>query len=49
MMEAVLRGLTWQTCLVDLDDVTIFTKGSVVQHEVELAAILDRLSPVAEG
>ncbi|OWZ06249.1 Gag-pol fusion protein [Phytophthora megakarya] len=44
MMNAVLRGLTWQTCLVYLDDVIIFTKGDVAQHVVELATVLERLS-----
>jgi len=44
MMDAVLRGLTWQCCLVYLDDVIIFTKGSVSRHVVELAAVLERLS-----
>ncbi|OWY99560.1 RNA-directed DNA polymerase [Phytophthora megakarya] len=43
-MNAVLRGLTWQTCLVYLDDVIIFTKGDVAQHVVELATVLERLS-----
>jgi hypothetical protein len=44
MMDAVMRGLTWQCCLVYLDDVIIFTKGSVARHVVELAAVLERLS-----
>ncbi|POM77926.1 LOW QUALITY PROTEIN: Hypothetical protein PHPALM_4615 [Phytophthora palmivora] len=37
-------GLTWQTCLVYLDDVIVFTKGSVARHVVELAMVLERLS-----
>ncbi|KAE9071178.1 hypothetical protein PF010_g25977 [Phytophthora fragariae] len=37
MMDAVLRGLTWQSCLVYLDDVNIFSRGSVAQHVVQLA------------
>eukprot|EP00644_Phytophthora_capsici_P018198 jgi/Phyca11/114133/e_gw1.25.82.1 len=44
MMDAVLRGLTWKSCLVYLDDVIIFTKGSVSRHVVELACVLERLS-----
>lgn len=43
-MDAVLRGLTWQCCLVYLDDVIIYTKGNVARHVVELAAVLERLS-----
>jgi hypothetical protein len=44
MMDAVLRGLMWQCCLMYLDDVIIFTKGGVARHVVELAAVLERLS-----
>ncbi|KAE8990705.1 hypothetical protein PR001_g21420 [Phytophthora rubi] len=44
MMDAVLRGLTWQSCLVYLDDVIIFSKGDVAQHVVHLAAVLERLA-----
>ncbi|KAE9070650.1 hypothetical protein PF010_g26181 [Phytophthora fragariae] len=44
MMDAVLRGLAWQCCLVYLDDVIIFTKGSVARHVVALASVLERLS-----
>ncbi|GMF46570.1 unnamed protein product [Phytophthora fragariaefolia] len=44
MMGAVLRGLTWQTCLMYLDDFIIFTKGNVTQHVVELAMVLERLA-----
>jgi hypothetical protein len=44
MMDAVLRGLTWQVCLVYLDDVIVFTKGDVGRNVVELAAVLERLS-----
>jgi hypothetical protein len=43
MMDAVLRGLTWQTCLVYLDDVIVFTKSGINRHVVELAAVLERL------
>ncbi|KAE8879800.1 hypothetical protein PF003_g36224 [Phytophthora fragariae] len=34
----------WICCLVYLDDVIIFTKGTVAQHVVELAVVLERLS-----
>lgn len=44
LMDCVLRGLTWICCLVYLDDVVIFTKGTVAQHVVELAVVLERLS-----
>ncbi|GMF58780.1 unnamed protein product [Phytophthora fragariaefolia] len=44
LMGCVLRGLTWVCCLVYLDDVVIFTKGTVAQHVVELAVGLERLS-----
>ncbi|OWZ21257.1 Gag-pol fusion protein [Phytophthora megakarya] len=44
LIDCVLRGLTWVCCLVYLDDVIIFTKGSVTQHVVELAIVLERLS-----
>ncbi|KAE9263517.1 hypothetical protein PR003_g33132, partial [Phytophthora rubi] len=44
LMDCVLRGLTWICCLVYLDDVIIFTKGTVAQHVVELAVVLERLS-----
>eukprot|EP00644_Phytophthora_capsici_P011974 jgi/Phyca11/106616/e_gw1.12.76.1 len=43
-MDCVLRGLTWICCLVYLDDVIIFTKGTVAQHVVELAVVLERLA-----
>ncbi|GMF44921.1 unnamed protein product [Phytophthora fragariaefolia] len=43
-MDCVLRGLTWVCCLVYLDDVVIFTKGSVARHAVEVAVVLERLA-----
>ncbi|GMF30451.1 unnamed protein product [Phytophthora fragariaefolia] len=43
LMNGALRGLTWLTCLVDLDDIIIFTKGSIEQHVIELAGVLERL------
>ncbi|OWZ18946.1 reverse transcriptase [Phytophthora megakarya] len=36
----VLRGLTWMTCLVYLDDIIIFSKGGIERHVVELAGVL---------
>ncbi|KAE9262713.1 hypothetical protein PR003_g33439, partial [Phytophthora rubi] len=44
MMDATLRGLTWQTCLVYLDDVIVFSKGDMGRHVVELAAVMERLA-----
>ncbi|GMF55251.1 unnamed protein product [Phytophthora fragariaefolia] len=44
MMNAVLRGLAWRSCLVYLDDVIVFSKGDVAQHVVELAMVLERLN-----
>lgn len=43
MMNGVLRGLTWLTCLVYLDDIVIFTRGGVEKHVVQVAAVLERL------
>jgi len=42
MMNGVLRGLTWLTCLVYLDDIVVFTRGGIERHVVEVAAVLDR-------
>lgn len=44
LMNGVLRGLTWTTCLVYLDDIVIFTKGDIERHIVELASVLERLA-----
>lgn len=44
LMDCVLQGLTWVCYLVYLDDVIIFTKGTVAQHVVELAVVLERLA-----
>uniref|UniRef100_H3H673 Reverse transcriptase n=1 Tax=Phytophthora ramorum TaxID=164328 RepID=H3H673_PHYRM len=44
MMNGVLRGLTWATCLVYLDDIVVFTRGGIERHIVELASVLERLS-----
>ncbi|GMF42572.1 unnamed protein product [Phytophthora fragariaefolia] len=43
LMNGVLRGLTWMSCLVYLDDIIIFTKGSIEQHVIEVAGVLERL------
>ncbi|GMF47246.1 unnamed protein product [Phytophthora fragariaefolia] len=43
MMNRVIRGLTWSTCLVYLDDIVVFTKGGMERHVVELASVLERL------
>lgn len=43
-MDCVLRGLTWQTCLVYLDDIIIDSRGRIERQVVELAAVLERLS-----
>ncbi|KAJ0392077.1 hypothetical protein ATCC90586_011261 [Pythium insidiosum] len=43
LMDCVLRGLLWICCLVYLDDIIVFTKGTVERHVVELAAVLARL------
>ncbi|OWZ06759.1 Gag-pol fusion protein [Phytophthora megakarya] len=44
MMNSVLRGLTWSTCLVYLDDIIVFTRGGIERHVLELAVVLERLS-----
>eukprot|EP00644_Phytophthora_capsici_P004470 jgi/Phyca11/110949/e_gw1.19.90.1 len=43
-MNSVLRGLTWTTCLVYLDDIVIYTRGGIERHILELACVLERLS-----
>ncbi|KAG6612288.1 Gag-pol fusion protein [Phytophthora cinnamomi] len=44
MMNAMLLGLTWRSCLVYLDVVIVFSRGGVARHVVELAAALERLA-----
>jgi hypothetical protein len=44
MMNGVLRGLTWTTCQVYLDDIIVFTRGGIERHVVELASVLDQLA-----
>lgn len=43
VMDAVLRGLIWQSCLVYLDDIIVYSRGGMGRHVVELAAVLQRL------
>ena len=42
LMEAVLKGLSWDICLVYLDDIIVHTR-SFDQHLMNLKCILDRL------
>eukprot|EP00644_Phytophthora_capsici_P012686 jgi/Phyca11/113249/e_gw1.23.100.1 len=42
-MNSVLRGLTWSTGLVYLDDIVIFTRGGIERHILEFATVLERL------
>lgn len=44
MMNSVLRGLTWLTCLVYLDGSVVFTRGGIERHVVEVACVLERLA-----
>ncbi|KAE9301653.1 hypothetical protein PF008_g22691 [Phytophthora fragariae] len=44
MMNGVLRGLTWSTCLVYLDDIVVYTRGGIERHVLELACVLERLA-----
>ncbi|KAE8888935.1 hypothetical protein PF005_g25036 [Phytophthora fragariae] len=44
MMNGVLRGFTWSTCLVYLDDIVVYTRGGIERHVVALATVLERLS-----
>ncbi|GMF62964.1 unnamed protein product [Phytophthora fragariaefolia] len=43
LMNSVLRGLTWKTCLVYMDDIVVFTRGSIEKHVVDLGSVLQRL------
>ncbi|OWZ09118.1 Gag-pol fusion protein [Phytophthora megakarya] len=43
-MNFVLRGLTWSTCLVYLDDIIVLTRGGIERYVLELAVVLERLS-----
>ena len=42
LMEAVLKGLSWDICLVYLDDIIVHTR-SFDQHLMNLKCVLDRL------
>ena len=42
LMEHVLRGLHWSTCLVYLDDIIIFSK-TIEEHLTRLREVLTRL------
>ena len=42
VMEAVLRGLSWKSCLIYLDDVIIFSK-TIKEHVVHLQEVFERL------
>jgi hypothetical protein len=44
MMNCVLRGLTWVSCLVYLDDIIVFTKGGIERHVIVLAVVFERLA-----
>ena len=41
LMESILRGLIWKTCLIYLDDVIVFST-SFDQHLNDLAEVFDR-------
>ena len=45
LMERVLAGLHWQTCLVYIDDILIFAP-SFEEHSSRLSEVFDRLSSV---
>ncbi|KAE9118319.1 hypothetical protein PF010_g8269 [Phytophthora fragariae] len=44
LMNSVLQGLTWPSCLVYLDDIVIYTRGGIERHVLEVACVLERLS-----
>ena len=43
MMDVLLAGLKWNSCLVYLDDIVVFS-DSIPQHLTRLDAVLERLS-----
>lgn len=43
-MDQILRGLTWLTYLVYLDDIVIFSKSSLEQRVVALVTVFERLA-----
>ena len=42
VMELALQGLQWQSCLIYLDDVVIFSK-TFDEHIERLSTVLDRI------
>ena len=42
LIDLVLAGLTWETCLVHIDDVIVFCK-TFDQHEERLSTVFQRL------
>jgi hypothetical protein len=43
VMEAVLRGLSWKSCLVYLDDIIVFSK-TFDEHVMHLEEVFERLA-----
>ena len=43
MMMSVLNGVTWQKCLVYLDDVLVFTNGTFEEHLADLDLVCSQL------
>jgi hypothetical protein len=43
LMDIVLAGLKWRSCLVYLVDVLIFTKGSIDDYLRDLTSVFERL------
>lgn len=43
LMEYILSGLQWETCVVYLDDIIVFSK-SFDDHVTKLRAVFDRIS-----
>ena len=43
MMMSILTGVTWTKCLVYLDDVLVFTKGSFEDHLKDLDEVCNKL------
>ena len=48
-MDIMLGGLKWQTCLVYMDDILIFTKGSFDDHLRDLRDVFDRIRAFGLG
>ena len=43
LMDLVLAGLKWRSCLVYLDDVLVFTNGDANDHLRDLSDLFSRL------